>query len=238
MGIKDVTRRQQRDLRDLEARSRRPVLGDPVRRRRSRQRAELQQLRSAISKAYRPSLKLPHDEQPHVYNGGHVVPTELWVPALPATPPPGAHVVFDFERVSWAAASWTQSGAAWGAGPVTEVPNLAVFGATGRRFASSAVTRRCRDRPPDVERLPARRRAHDHVARRRHRRDQAACRAVGQRRDHAHGERPAPGGESMHRVTLDLHDLAARPRSSCWSTMRWAGICTWTTCGCGISDRP
>jgi hypothetical protein len=143
MGIKDVTRRQQRDLGTLEAAIQAhqfsAILFDNNDLDNDFQ-DELPKLRNAINSAYRPAEKLGKDEQPHVYNGGKVVPAEIWVPALAATPPPGAHAVFDFETPSWGGAGWTPSGAAWGSGPASDVPNVPVFGATGRRFASSAAS--------------------------------------------------------------------------------------------------
>jgi hypothetical protein len=86
---------------------------------------------------YRPGLALPADERPQLYSGAKVVPDSIWVPALPATPPEGARVVFDFEMTTWA--GWTKAGTAWGPGPVTQaLPGQGlVFGATGQRFADS-----------------------------------------------------------------------------------------------------
>ena len=142
MGLKDVTRRQPRDLGSVAAAIRAHAFAAIVFDTNdldTEAQEELQVLRGAIASAYRPALKLPKDERPRIYNGGRVVPAELWVPTLPATAPPGARVAFDFERTAWAMTGWAPSGAAWGPGPVTDVPNLAVFGATGHRFASSAV---------------------------------------------------------------------------------------------------
>ena len=141
MGLKDVTRRQLRDLGGVVAAVKAHAFAAIVFDNNdldTEGQEELQVLRGAITSAYRPAFKLPKDERPKTYNGGRVTPAELWVPALAAAPPAGAHVAFDFERAAWAQAGWLQSGAAWGPGPVTEVPNLAVFGATGHRFASSA----------------------------------------------------------------------------------------------------
>lgn len=90
-----------------------------------------------LSQYYRAALELPADERPHVYTGAHVTPDSIWIPAIPAKPPAGAKVVFDFEEPSWA--GWTRSGPAWGDGPVMESrPGQdLVFGATGHRFATS-----------------------------------------------------------------------------------------------------
>jgi hypothetical protein len=90
-----------------------------------------------IAQYYRAALKLPPDERPHVYTGANVTPDSIWVPAIPAKPPAGAKVVFDFEQPTWA--GWTRSGPAWGDGPVTEsrAGQDLVLGATGLRFATS-----------------------------------------------------------------------------------------------------
>jgi hypothetical protein len=103
----------------------------------------------AVQRYYRPALKIPASEQPHLYTGAGSVPARnsrgeallfpdsIWVPAIPATPPPGAKMVFDFEAASWD--NWTPSGAAWGKS--TETAALRgqelVLGATGMRFATS-----------------------------------------------------------------------------------------------------
>jgi hypothetical protein len=91
-----------------------------------------------LTQYYRAALKLPRDERPHVYTGAPVTPDSIWIPAIPAKPPAGAKVVFDFEEPTWA--GWTRSGAAWGDGPVSESrPGQdIVFGATGLRFATSS----------------------------------------------------------------------------------------------------
>jgi hypothetical protein len=90
-----------------------------------------------LSQYYRAALELPADERPHVYTGAPVTPDSIWIPAIPAKPPAGAKVVFDFEQPTWA--GWTRSGPAWGDGPVTESrPGQdLVLGATGHRFATS-----------------------------------------------------------------------------------------------------
>jgi hypothetical protein len=132
MGIKDVTTRQTRQVVGLDEALRDHQFSAIVLDNRDLQ-LELPQ----IQQEYRPALELPADERPRVYTGAPVVPTSIWVPAVPATPPPHAHVAFDFEAPTWA--GWTRSGAAWGDGPEAEA--LAgqdlVAGATGRRFATS-----------------------------------------------------------------------------------------------------
>ncbi|MBV8760691.1 MAG: hypothetical protein JO257_25585 [Deltaproteobacteria bacterium] len=90
-----------------------------------------------LAQYYRAALKIPGDERPHVYTGAHVVPDTIWVPAVPATPPPGARMVFDFEQPTWT--GWQKNGGAWGDGPVAESQpgQDLVLGATGHRFATS-----------------------------------------------------------------------------------------------------
>lgn len=90
-----------------------------------------------LRRYYRPGLALPADERPRLYTGAKIVPDSIWVPAITATPPEGARVVFDFEMPTWA--GWTKAGSAWGPGPVTQaLPGQGlVFGATGHRFANS-----------------------------------------------------------------------------------------------------
>jgi hypothetical protein len=105
---------------------------------------------------YRPALTLPradgpcgrsfvcrtarglaHDERPRVYTGNLVTPDAIWVPAVSATPPPGARALFDFETATWA--GWKRSGPAWGDGPVdaAQPGQDLVLGSTGRRFGTS-----------------------------------------------------------------------------------------------------
>src|SRR5262249_23617666 len=90
-----------------------------------------------IRQFYHPVMKLPPDERPTLYTGAKVVPDSIWVPALPAAPPPGARVLYDFEMPSWN--GWTRSGPAGGDGPVTEpLPGQdLVLDTTGQRFATS-----------------------------------------------------------------------------------------------------
>ena len=140
MGISDVTRRQTRTVvglqQALDTHRFAAIVLD------SHDLAELGQIQAS----YRPAFKIPDDERPHLYTGAGTfydpwgccqVPETIWVPAVPAAPPPGAKTLFDFEWPTWA--GWTRSGMAWGDGPVTEA--LAgqdlVVGATGHRFATS-----------------------------------------------------------------------------------------------------
>jgi hypothetical protein len=79
----------------------------------------------------------PCNERPRLFSGARIAPDSIWMPAVPATPPPGARAVFSFEAPTWE--SWTTSGEAWGKGPVTTpLPGQEmVVGATGARFATS-----------------------------------------------------------------------------------------------------
>jgi len=79
----------------------------------------------------------PCNERPRLYSGERIQPESIWMPAVPATPPAGARVIFNFESETWQ--GWTASGAAWGQGPVTAPVSgqEMVIGATGVRFATS-----------------------------------------------------------------------------------------------------
>ncbi len=132
MGIKDVTVRQTRVVNGLDEalakhRFSAIVMDD----------RDLFIELPLIGATYRPALKIPGDERPHVFTGAQVVPDTIWIPRMPATPPQGAKTIFDFEGATWA--NWTRSGPAWGDGPVVEdLPGQAlVLGATGQRFATS-----------------------------------------------------------------------------------------------------
>jgi hypothetical protein len=135
MGVKDVTARQSRTPGQIIA-----GLDDALKTHRFSALVlddrDLQ-LELPLAQYYRPALKLPPDERPHVYTGAKVVPDTIWVPAIPAKPPAGAKVVFDFESPTWGA--WQRSGPAWGDGPVAESQpgQDLVLGATGKRFATS-----------------------------------------------------------------------------------------------------
>lgn len=133
MGIKDVTARQARKVLGLDDKLARHgfavvVLDD----------RDVHSELPALRRHYRPALVLPRTERPRVYSGATVVPESIWIPSVPATPPPSAKLVFDFEAALWAN-GWTSTGAAWGAGPITEaLPDQdLVLGATGARFATS-----------------------------------------------------------------------------------------------------
>ena len=132
MGIKDVTTRQSRTISGLEEALQTHRFAALV----LDNRDVFLDL-PALTSAYRPEQKLPADERPHVYTGAQIVPDSIWVPAVPATPPSGAKVVFDFESQTYA--GWTRSGPAWGEGPIGEpLPGQdLVLGASGQRFATS-----------------------------------------------------------------------------------------------------
>jgi len=132
MGIKDVTTRQNRVVLGLDDALRGHAFAAII----FDDRDLFSEL-PMIRQYYRPGVRLPSEEQPHVYTGAQVVPSSLWVPALPAIPPKGVRVVFDFEQATWD--GWTRSGPAWGDGPTAEplAGQGLVAGATGQRFASS-----------------------------------------------------------------------------------------------------
>ncbi|MGE5181255.1 MAG: hypothetical protein ACM31C_04300 [Acidobacteriota bacterium] len=140
MGITDVTRGQNRYIAGLDqalwTHRFAAILLDSK---------DLNEL-GRIQGYYRPALKLPDDERPHLYTGAGTfydpwgccqVPDTIWLPAIPAAPPSGAKVLFDLEYPTWN--GWTRSGPAWGDGPVTTaLPGQdLVVGATGLRFATS-----------------------------------------------------------------------------------------------------
>jgi len=132
MGIKDVTWRQNRKVLGLDEALDKHRFSAIVFDNRDLF-VELPQ----IYTFYRPALQLPVDERPRLFSGARVVPESIWIPALPAQPPKGARVVFDFEPQAWD--SWVRSGPAWGNGPEEQsLPGQdIVVGATGRRFATS-----------------------------------------------------------------------------------------------------
>jgi hypothetical protein len=135
MGIKDVTTRQNRTIEGLDDKLKHHGFAAIVLDNRDLN-LELPELRLY----YRPAFVLPSDERPRVYTGAQVTPESIWIPAVPATPPATAKVVFDFEAPRWSD-GWVATGAAWGEGPVTEqMPGQPpVLGATGARFATSMI---------------------------------------------------------------------------------------------------
>jgi len=133
MGIKDVTTRQSRAIDGLDDKLRNHGFAAIV-----LDNHDVNLELPTLRRYYRPAFVLPADERPRVYTGASVVPDSIWIPAVPATPPANAKVVFDFEAAAWAN-GWTPSGTAWGQGPVTDaLPGQPlVLGATGARFATS-----------------------------------------------------------------------------------------------------
>jgi len=140
MGVTDVTRRQTRQISGLDDALREHKFAAIV-----LETNDLGEL-GRIQPYYRPALKLPPDERPRVFTGAGTsydpwgccqTPDTIWLPALPAQPPPGAKIEFDFEGPTWG--NWQRSGPAWGDGPVEQaLPGQGlVLGATGRRFATS-----------------------------------------------------------------------------------------------------
>lgn len=134
MGIKDVTARKPRPIAGLDDALRGHRFALIVLDNRDlHQYGEL----PALNRNYQEEDALPRTERPRTVTGAIVNPDALWVPAGPPTLPPGARVVFDFERARWD--DWEVTGTAWGAGPVTRpVPKQApVRRAGGKSFANS-----------------------------------------------------------------------------------------------------
>jgi hypothetical protein len=206
MGIKDVTTRQRRTIEGLDDRLRNHGFAAIV-----LDNRDLNLELSALRQHYRPAFVLPPEDRPRVYTGAVVTPESVWIPAVPATPPPTAKAVFDFEDARWSD-GWTSSGTAWGQGPVADAMpgQLPVLGATGARFATSmaggdAATGRVTS-PKftlDGARLtlrlggasdPIRLRAELWI-------DDALARTAGV---------PEAAGDSLHTVTLDLAGLRGK----------------------------
>jgi hypothetical protein len=135
MGVKDVTARQQRTPGQIIT-----GLDDALRTHRFSALVLDDRdlfLELPLAQYYRPALRIPNDERPHLYTGAIIFPDTIWIPAIAPTPPRGVKVVFDFEQPTWE--GWQRSGPAWGDGPVAESrPGQdLVLGATGKRFATS-----------------------------------------------------------------------------------------------------
>ena len=143
MGVKDVTAREPRPILGLDEAVKGHEFAAIVfddRDLDTEYQPELQQVRQLLATSYRLAVKLPHESPQRnrcwrACTGANVVPESLWVPAIPARPPAGARALFDFEAPTWL--GWERSGAAWGNGPVTDIPDVPVMGATGHRFAAS-----------------------------------------------------------------------------------------------------
>lgn len=132
MGVKDVTTRQTRTVAGLDDHVRSHAFAALV-----LDDRDLFLELPILHGHYRPALRLPRDERPRLYTGAKIVPDSIWIPAVRATAPAGAKVLFDFEHVTFD--GWRRTGNAWGNGPVqTSLPGQPiVLGASGQRFATS-----------------------------------------------------------------------------------------------------
>ncbi len=135
MGVKDVTWRQTRTVEGLAEALEHHAFAALILDGTDIHNAEPATM-GQVNASYRAALKLPADERPRVYTGARVTPDSIWLPAIPATPPTGTRVLFDFEQVTWE--GWTLSGPAWGRRPEAELSGHDfVAGATGRKLATS-----------------------------------------------------------------------------------------------------
>jgi len=203
MGVKDVTTRQARTVEGLDDKLRSHGFAAIV-----LDNRDLERELPALPANYRKAFALPNDERPRVPTGANVWPESIWLPAIPQAPPANAKVVFDFEAASWTD-GWTRSGVAWGPGPVTEPVSGQdlVVGATGRGFATSmnggdAATGRVTSPgfALDGARLTLRIGGGTDVTKLRVELwiDDAIARTASV---------PAPGGDSLHTVTIELGEL-------------------------------
>jgi hypothetical protein len=205
MGIKDVTARQPREVLGLDDALKNHAFSAII-----LDERDVNTEVGAVQMYYRPAQKLPADERPRVYTGAPVVPDSIWVPAITAPPPPNAQVLFDFESAAWD--TWTPSGSAWGKRPEAEsLPGQPlVLGAGGRRFATSmhdgdAATGRLTS-PKFVlagTKLTASLAGGTNSARLR-----IELWAVDEAKILATESVPEPGGETFHRVTIDISAFA------------------------------
>jgi hypothetical protein len=135
MGVKDVTWRQTRTVEGLEAALQHHAFAALVLDGTDIHNAEPATI-NLVNSSYRAAFKLPPDERPRVLTGARVTPDSIWLPAIPAQPPQGTRVLFDFEQAAWD--GWTLSGSAWGARPETELSGHGLLiGATGRKYGTS-----------------------------------------------------------------------------------------------------
>jgi hypothetical protein len=90
-----------------------------------------------LAQSYRLDDYVPDDARPRVYTGARVVPKEIWVPARPLDPPPGARALWSFEQGRYG--GWTMEGAAWGNRPVSSAlaKQAPVRRFAGRYYATS-----------------------------------------------------------------------------------------------------
>jgi len=135
MGIKDVTWRQSRTVDGLDAALEHHAFAALILDGTDVHNAEPATI-SKVTQGYRAAFKIPADERPRVFTGARVSPDSIWVPAIPARPPAGTRVLFDFEGMDWT--GWTLSGAAWGGRPENELSGHGLLlGATGRKYGTS-----------------------------------------------------------------------------------------------------
>jgi hypothetical protein len=135
MGVRDVTWRQSRAVDGLDAALEHHAFAALILDGNDVHNAEPATM-SKVNASYRAAFKLPADERPRVYTGARVSPDSIWLPAIPAKPPTGTRVLFDFEQIAWE--GWTLSGPAWGGRPETELSgHELLLGATGRKWATS-----------------------------------------------------------------------------------------------------
>jgi hypothetical protein len=83
MGIKDVTTRQQRTVERLDSTLRDHGFAAVV-----LDNRDIHLELPALRQYYRPAFVLPPNERPRVRTGANVVPDAIWLPILPAAPPP------------------------------------------------------------------------------------------------------------------------------------------------------
>ncbi|MBL9019316.1 MAG: hypothetical protein JNL83_34330 [Myxococcales bacterium] len=207
MGIKDVTHRQSNVVLGLDEALRTHAFSALV-----LDERDVNLEVGQVNQYYRPALTLPEDERPRLYTGATIRPASIWVPAIAAAPPAGAHVLFDFEAMEWG--EWTASGAAWGKRPEAEtLPGQAlVTGSGGRRFATSihggdAAIGRLTS-PPfmlDGERLTLSLGGGTDATKLR-----VELWVVGDKAPVATASVPEPGGDALRRVTLPIGDARGK----------------------------
>ena len=211
MGIKDVSMREPRPIEGLSEAIRDHAFAAIVVDRSLETGNELDDFPS-LKPFYHPAFKLARDERPATVSGAKVVPDEIYMPATDSRPPPGAHVVCNFEAAQFSALRWKPTGQAWGDGPTDSslTGQDFVLGVTGQRFATSmhggdvAIGRL--SSPPfaidgsklsfklgggvDETKLRVELRVDDQVVR---------AASV-----------PKPGGDTLRQVTLDVSDLRGK----------------------------
>ncbi len=201
MGIKDVTARQPREVIGLDDALKNHAFSALI-----LDERDVNTEVAGVNQYYRPAMRLPADERPRVYTGAPVIPDSIWVPAISTPPPANTQILFDFETLAWE--PWTTTGAAWGKRP--EAESLAgqplVLGAGGRRFATSmhdgdAATGRLTSPafPLAGTKLTVTLAGGTDATKLR-----VELWSVDDPKILATASVPEPGGESLHRVTLDI----------------------------------